>query len=165
MQEEINNRTIALSIRTGEVGARMTTSLLKTATHKFVVEYEKNKAKKPDHKVGKQSVKSLVRQNKELANIEITEGNIKSFERIARKYGIDFSLKKDMSSEKSHYIVFFKARDIDVITTAFKEYSAKSMNKDKEPTFKQLLESLKEQSRKLSKNRQRVRERNRGRNL
>lgn len=43
---------------------------------------------------GKQSMDKLMKQNVQLSNIEITDGNIKSFERVAKKYSIDFSLKK-----------------------------------------------------------------------
>jgi len=49
---------------------------------------------------GKQSMEKLKEQNCELSNIEITDGNIKSFERVARKYGVDFALKKDTTSQK-----------------------------------------------------------------
>lgn len=165
MQEEINNRTIALSVRTTEVGARMTASMLRAAMQKFLAEYEKQKLKAPDHKVGKQSMKNLMKQNKELTNIEITDNNIKSFERTARKYGIDYSLKKDMSASDTHYIVFFKARDVDVMTTAFKEYSSLSMEKKKTTFLKQKLDKFIEKSRALNKHRERVRQRNRGQNL
>lgn len=43
---------------------------------------------------GKQSLDKLMKQNVQLSNIEITDGNIKSFEQVAKKYSIDFSLKK-----------------------------------------------------------------------
>ena len=52
----------------------------------------------------------------ELKNIPITKDNIKSFDRIARKYGVDYSLKKDVASKETpKYLVFFKAKDVDVI--------------------------------------------------
>lgn len=41
-----------------------------------------------------------------MSNIEVTDGNIKSFERVARKYGVDFALKKDVSSQPPRYLVF-----------------------------------------------------------
>lgn len=42
------------------------------------------------------------------------------------------------------YIVFFKGRDADVMTQAFKEYTAKSLNKEKKPSIKKTLVTLKE---------------------
>lgn len=89
---------------------------------------------------GKQSIDKLMKQNVELSNIEITDGNIKSFERVAKKYGIDFSLKKDVNADPPRYYVFFKARDADVMTAAFKEYTGKSLNKDKKPSVRKKLQ-------------------------
>lgn len=92
---------------------------------------------------GKQSVKQLVGQNQGVANIEITDSNIKDFERVARKYGVDFALKKDRSGEVPKYLVFFKARDADALTAAFKEYTAKTDRKKERPSVMKLLRKLK----------------------
>lgn len=73
--------------------------------------------------------KETCRTGQGVANIEITDKNIKDFERIARKYGVDFALKKDKTGEVPKYLVFFKARDADALTAAFKEYTAKSDRK------------------------------------
>ena len=53
---------------------------------------------------GKQSIKHLMSQNAAISNIEVTDGNIKSFERTASKYGLDFALKKDVSVEPPSYV-------------------------------------------------------------
>lgn len=165
MQEDINNKTLALSIKLSEKGARLTADVLKAAMKKYLDHHEKAKASKPNHKVGKQSVRSLMKQNKELANLEITNDNIGSFNKVARKYGIDYSLRKDMSSEMPHYIVFFKARDVNVMTQAFKEYSSFVLNKDKKPSLREKLNKFMEKSKVLGKNREKVRERSRGLDL
>lgn len=89
---------------------------------------------------GKQSMDKLMKQNVQLSNIEITDGNIKSFERVAKKYSIDFSLKKDVNADPPRYYVFFKARDVDVMTAAFKEYTGRSLNKDKKPSVRKKLQ-------------------------
>ena len=89
---------------------------------------------------GKQSMDKLMKQNVQLSNIEITDGNIKSFERVAKKYSIDFSLKKDVNADPPRYYVFFKARDADVMTAAFKEYTGQSLNKDKKPSVRKKLQ-------------------------
>ncbi len=83
---------------------------------------------------GKQSAKQLVGQDQGVTNIEITDKNIKDFERIARKYGVDFALKKDKTGEIPKYLVFFKARDADALTAAFKEYTAKTDRKKERPS-------------------------------
>ena len=88
---------------------------------------------------GKQSLDKLMKQNVQLSNIEITDGNIKSFERVAKKYSMDFSLKKDVTADPPRYYVFFKARDVDVMTAAFKEYTGQTLNKDKKPSVRKKL--------------------------
>jgi hypothetical protein len=49
------------------------------------------KAQKNQPKQGKVTVKELAKQNAGMVNIEITDKNIKSFERYARKYGINYA--------------------------------------------------------------------------
>ena len=91
---------------------------------------------------GKQTVKELVGQNQGVTNIEITDKNIKDFERIARKYGMDFALRKDRSGDKPKYLVFFKARDADALTAAFKEYTAKTDRRKERPSILEQLRKL-----------------------
>ena len=81
-----------------------------------------------------------------MANIEITDKNIRDFDRVARKYGVDYALKKDRSGEIPKYLVFFKARDGDALTAAFKEYTAKTERKKERPSVLKLLRKLKEQA-------------------
>ena len=60
---------------------------------------------------------------------------------MARKYGVDFALKKDKSGDIPKYLVFFKARDADALTAAFKEYTAKEVrraSKDRPSVLEQL---------------------------
>ena len=140
MQEEVEQRTLTLAIST----SKMTAHVLKSAIQKYLA-YRKEKSREgPVKPCGKQSVKQLVGQNQGVSNIEITDNNIKDFERIARKYGVDFALKKDRSGEKPKYLVFFKARDADALTSAFKEYTAKTDRKKERPSVLQKLRRFKE---------------------
>ena len=50
-----------------------------------------------------------------------------AFEQTAKKYGIDCALKKDSTETPPRYLVFFKGRDADALTAAFKEFSAKKL--------------------------------------
>ena len=140
MQEEVEQRTVTLAVST----SKMTANVLKSAISKYLA-YRKEKAKNgPVKPCGKQSVKQLVQQDKGVSNIEITDKNIKDFERIARKYGVDFALKKDKTGEIPKYLVFFKARDADALTAAFKEYTAKTDRKKERPSVLQKLRKFKE---------------------
>jgi len=122
MQDEVREKSVAFVIRVGKGGAKMTEELLRSAIRKYL-----EHAKEPPH--GKQSVRSLVRQDAGVQNIEITDRNIRPFERVARRYGVDFALKKDPA--QGRYLVFFKARDADALTAAFREYTAKTLGRGK----------------------------------
>ncbi len=142
MQEEVESRTVTLAIST----TRMTANVLKSAISKYLA-YRKEKARQgPVKPCGKQSVKQLVGQDQGVSNIEITDKNIKDFERIARKYGVDFALKKDKTGDIPKYLVFFKARDADALTAAFKEYTAKTDRKKEKPSVLGKLRRFKEQA-------------------
>ena len=159
MQEEVNDKTIALSVKT----TKLTGTVLKIALQKFLSEMEKQKQKsKTQPKQGKQTMKQLMRKNTQITNIEVTDGNIKSFERIARKYGIDFSLKKDASEQPPKYIIFFKAKDVDVMTAAFKEYTANDLKKTNKPSLRKRLAKAMETVR---KNKEKVRQKSKERGL
>lgn len=134
MQEEVENRTVTLAIST----TKMSANVLKSAISKYLAYCKEKKMEKaregPVKPCGKQTVKQLVGQNQGVSNIEITDQNIKDFERIARKYGVDFALKKDRTGDKPKYLVFFKARDADALTAAFREYTAKTDRKKERPS-------------------------------
>lgn len=131
MQEEVNERVVGLCIK----ATHMTSDVLKAAMRKYLYDHRQKKQMKkstraqPDTPIGKQSLNDLLKQGAQLTNIPITDNNIKDFDRVARKYGIDYSLKKDKSKTPPEYLVFFKARDIDVITAAFKEYAGITLKK------------------------------------
>ncbi len=143
MQEEVENKTVMLAVNT----SKMTASVLKSALSKYLA-YAKDKklAKARDGPVilhGKQKLKELVMQNQGVSSIEITDKNIKDFERVARKYGVDYALKKDSYTKPPRYLVFFKARDADALTAAFKEYTAKTDRKRECPSVLTQLRKLK----------------------
>ena len=137
MQDEINEKTVALYIKTGKLTAEVLQKAMKAA----LAQAKKQIGKQPH---GKQTLKQLMKQNTGVSNIEITKDNIKAFEHTAKKYGIDFALKKDTTESPPRYLVFFKGRDADVLTAAFKEFSAKKLTQEKKPSIRKLLSTLKE---------------------
>ena len=60
----------------------------------------------------------------------------------AKKYGIDYAIRKDTSEVPPRYLVFFKAPDAEAFNSAFKEYSASLLNKDKRPSVLAKLHEL-----------------------
>ncbi|WP_329887470.1 PcfB family protein [Pseudoramibacter faecis] len=144
MQDEVNEKVIALSIR----GTKITARILQQAIKAILAEVQKELAKKQKKQQtiphGKQTLKQLVRQNAGVSNIEITGENIKAFESTAKKYGIDFALKKDASEVPPRYLVFFKGRDADALMAAFQEFSAKKLTQEKKPSLRKSLSVFKE---------------------
>lgn len=134
MQEEVENRTVTLVVS----GTRFTGRLLKSAISKYMAHRkEKKQLKSRDASVkpqGKQTVKQLIGQNQGVSNLEITDPSIREFEKIARKYGVDYAVKKDRSTVPPKYMIFFKARDADALTAAFTEYSAQKVKKASRPS-------------------------------
>ena len=115
------------------------------------------KAKEPDFKQGKQSVKSLTKQGASLADIEIP-GGIGTFKRVARKYNIDFAVKRDSSAKPPNWVVFFKAKDSKALDSAFKEYTRAHLKYKGKPSMLQKLEEFKEAAKAITppvKNRER----------
>lgn len=162
MQDEVNEKTVTLCINGGKITARILKNAMAKALAKMEQEKRRGQQKTAEKKQGKeeavyhgkQSMEKLMKQNCQLSNIEVTDGNIKSFEKCARKYNIDFCLKKDTSVSPARYFVFFKAKDVDVMTAAFKEYSGKLLTKDKnkKPSIRRKLQLAKER---MAKHRER----------
>jgi hypothetical protein len=60
----------------------------------------------------------------------------------AKKYGIDYAIRKDSSEVPPKYLVFFKAPDAEAFQSAFKEYSASLLSKSKRPSVLAKLHEL-----------------------
>ena len=124
ISDQMGEKTIALSIK----AAKMDAKLLAKAIQSLLKGKNKSAKKTAPEDItvkGKQTVKQLVHQGQGVSNIEINDKNIKSFESVARKYGVDFALKKDKTDMPPKWLVFFKGRDADALTAAFKEFTAK----------------------------------------
>ena len=68
------------------------------------------------------TIRQLMKERSSLSNIEIHDEHIHDSERIARRYGIEYAIKKERNREAPHYLIFFRSRDTDVLQTAFNEF-------------------------------------------
>ena len=143
MQEEVENRTVNLAISTTKLTGRS----LVNAFRAYMNHRRNVKARKASiqdtHIVGEQTIDQLLGQNQGATNIEIEKTEIAGFKRILNKYGVDYAITKDRSQEPPHFLVFFKARDGDALTAAFKEYSAAMAKKAERPSMLELLAKMK----------------------
>ena len=140
MQEEVTQGAVTLIVN----GSKMTEQAFEKAVKKFLEEVQKSK--QPKIYRGKQTLKQLAGQNAGLANIEISDKNIRAFTQVAKKYHVDFALKKDTTAEQPRYLVFFKSRDADAITAAFQEFASRKMGRDEKPSIRERLAQAREQA-------------------
>lgn len=132
MQEEVEQKTFNIVVSTTKLTARTILNAGKAAI-------QQQQAKMAG---GKQSVRMLLRQNRGVSSVEIDKTNISGFERYAKKYGIDYAIRKDNSEMPPRYLVFFKAPDVEAFNAAFKEYSASLLSKTKRPSVLEKLHEL-----------------------
>ena len=141
MHEEIENRTVNLAISTTKLTAR---GIIRLAAKGLAYIKRKSreaalKNEKPD---GRQTSQQLIGQNQGVTNIDISQTDLKGFEKYARQYGVDYAITKDKSVFPPKYLVFFKARDADAMTAAFNAYSAEVLAKSKRPSALNRLHEL-----------------------
>lgn len=141
MQEEIENRTVNLAISTTKLTAR---GIIRLAAKGLAYIKRKSreaalKNEKPD---GRQTIQQLIGQNQGVTNIDISQTDLKGFEKYAHQYGVDYAITKDKSVFPPKYLVFFKARDADAMTAAFNAYSAEVLAKSKRPSALNRLHEL-----------------------
>ncbi len=150
MQEEVEMRAVTLAISTSKLSGR----LLKAAIAKVMKEANKPRDKSPTAKHGKQSLKELMAKDAGASSIEATNLRVGSFDRVARKYGVDYAVYKEKTAgDKDKYYIFFKGRDADAVSAAFKEYSANQIRKEtNRPSVVAKLHKLVEQVRNTIKN-------------
>lgn len=140
MQEEVENRTVNLAIST----TKLTGRVLLAAFRKYLQHRAKMKAgNAAEVPHGEMTVEQLVGQGKGAQQMDIANSGIKDFQRILDTYGVDYALRKDVTQNPPRYMVFFKAQDTDVLTSAFREYSAKLRHKEKRPSVRKTLEQSK----------------------
>ena len=122
IDEDVSRRTIALSMRTGKLTAQVLAYALRAAGRKIQKE---RRAHQTPH--GRQSVKKLMAHGAATNSIELT-GAPKEFDRVARKWNVDYAFYK---TGPDKYLLFFKSGQADAITACFSEYSRRVLDKAK----------------------------------
>ena len=133
MQEDIERRTVALSVNATKLTGRALAKVLAAALRKIQKDYQK--AQTPQ---GKQSVKKLMNHGASTKSLDLS-GDTKLFDRVARKYNVDYAFHK---TGPSKYLLFFKAGQADAITACFGEYTKLVLNRGKSKRHS-ILEQLK----------------------
>lgn len=109
-------------MKASKLTARSLAYALRAVGRKIAKKY---RASKTPH--GKQSVKKLMTHGVATNSIELS-GDTKTFDRVARKWNVDYAFYK---AGPDKYLLFFKSGQADAITACFSEYSKKVLNKSK----------------------------------
>ena len=139
-------------MKASKLTARSLAYALRAVGRKIAKEY---RASKTPH--GKQSVKKLMAHGVATNSIELS-GDTKTFDRVARKWNVDYAFYK---AGPDKYLLFFKSGQADAITACFSEYSKKVLNKSKSrrtPIRDQLKQGTDQLAKDKSHKRERVKE-------
>jgi len=151
MQEDVERRTVALSVNasklTGRVLAKAITALLRK------IQKEHHKAQTPQ---GKQSVKKLMNHGVTTNSLPL-DGETRLFDQVARKYNVDYAFYK---TGPNKHLLFFKSGQADAITACFSEYTKLMMNraKSKRPSIVQTIKDFADKARSKPREHERKRE-------
>ena len=131
MQEEVENKTVNLAVQS----VKLTFRLIYSAWRRYKDQKDREKAAKvpemDEPLKGKQTVKELIGQGEGVAKIDIEKTGLKDFQKMAKKYGVDFAVVKDKKQDPPVYTIFFKAKDGAAIDKAMEAYAAKSLKVEK----------------------------------
>lgn len=145
MQEDIEQRTISITVQ----ASKLTGRVLKAA---IVATLQKMEQERNTPKVGRNSMKRLSGRDGGSNSIEVP-GRIRSFERYARQQKVRYHIEKSIETDPPTWTVYFKANQADAITAAFKKYTQKDLLRDHRPSLLSQLHKFKELAQMLGRDR------------
>ena len=145
MQEELEQRTVSVSVQAAKLSGRVLKAAIAAALRKM--EQERNTPK-----VGRNTMKRLAGRDGGMNTIEVS-GRIRSFERYARKHQVRYHIEKEVGADPPRWTVYFKANQADALTAAFKEYTKKDLSREQRPSMLAKLHKFKELAQALGKDR------------
>ena len=145
MQEELEQRTVSVTVQAAKLSGRGLKAAIAAALRKM--EQERNTPK-----VGRNTMKRLAGRDGGMNTIEVS-GRIRSFERYARKHQVRYHIEKEVGVDPPRWTVYFKANQADALTAAFKEYTKKDLSRESRPSMLAKLHKFKELAQALGKDR------------
>ena len=88
-------------------------------------------------------MKQLLGQNQGATNVEIDKESIRDFEKLAKKYGVDFAVRKDKSVDPPRFLVFVRSKDADALDAICMEHQARALTKNEKPSVLAQLKKFK----------------------
>ncbi|GHT77999.1 hypothetical protein FACS1894104_0510 [Actinomycetota bacterium] len=151
MQEDIEQRTISVSVKASNLTGRVLKAALVALLRKMAQEKAKQKAQEPA-KPGNVTMTKLAGHDGGADKIEVS-GRIRSFERIAKEYGVRYHIKKEIGTQPPKWTVYFKANQAGALTDAFRKYTRLDQKRDARPSLLAQLAKMKELVKNLAKDR------------
>ena len=145
MQEELEQRTVSVTVQAAKLSGRVLKAAIAAALRKM--EQERNTPK-----VERNTMKRLAGRDGGMNTIEVS-GRIRSFERYARKHQVRYHIEKEVGVDPPRWTVYFKANQADALTAAFKEYTKKDLSRESRPSMLAKLHKFKELAQALGKDR------------
>ena len=142
MQEEVENKSVNLAVQSIKLTFRLLHSAWRRYKDKLDREKEAKTAVEDESVKGRQTVKELIGQGEGVAKIDIEKSNLKDFQKMAKKYGVDFAVVKDKKQDPPLYTIFFKAKDGAAIDKAMEAYAAKTLKVEKKKERPSVLAKL-----------------------
>lgn len=137
MQERVNEKTVGVAVQavkmTGRILARVAAAYLR---HVNEVRREKKISARSDptkykqNQEGRVSIKTLMKEGDGISNVEIRDDHIRTFEKLARKNGIRYAVKKDKTTDPPTFYIFFKGKNAEVIEATLKEFTQVKLTKN-----------------------------------
>lgn len=124
MQEDIEQRTVSITVQAAKLSGRVLKSAIAAALRKM-------EQQRTTPTVGRNSMKRLAGRDGGTNTIDVP-GRIRSFERYARKYQVRYHIEKNTATTPPSWTVYFKANQADAVTAAFKEYTRKDLTRTKD---------------------------------
>lgn len=145
VEQEIGRQVVVYVKGAARLTPKLVAKAMETAArpNKTVRKIIRKHNNKKAQKHGKMTVKELAAKDKGMTSIELHDQSFREFNRIAKKYGIDFAPFKVKGEKK--FMIFFKAPDTDAMTACLEEYTKKQVEKaarDKRPSVLQKLKDI-----------------------
>lgn len=110
MQERVNEKTVAVAVQATKMSGRMIARIGEMYLRHVREKRRDNKLTKSRdpstykyNRAGKVKMKTLMQEGDGVSNVEIKDDSIKVFERLARKNGIRYAVKKDKATDPPTY--------------------------------------------------------------
>ena len=131
MQEDITRGVINLV----EKAEQMSEQALREAISHLLQQWKENKS---SPQVGRNTLRKISARDGGANMVEV-QSKLPQFERIARKYKIAYSVRKELNSHPPRWQIFFQGKQADQVTAAFKEYAGKVTRQMNKPSLLQQL--------------------------